>query len=39
MECLGEILWRTQRGTLAADMDIINREYLECLQRRLPKGP
>jgi hypothetical protein len=39
MECLGEILWRTQRGTLAADMDIINREYLDCLQRRLTKGP
>jgi hypothetical protein len=39
MECLGEILWRTQRGTLAADMDIINREYLECLQRRLSKIP
>jgi hypothetical protein len=35
MECLGEILWRTQRGTLAADIDGINRTYLECLQRRL----
>lgn len=37
MECLGEILWRTQRGTLAPQMDIINHEYLECLRRRLSK--
>lgn len=35
MECLGEILWRTQRGTIAADMATINRDYLECLRRRL----
>jgi hypothetical protein len=35
MECLGEILWRTQRGTIAPDMDIINQEYLACLERRL----
>jgi len=34
MECLGEILWRSQRGTLAPDMAIINQEYLDCLQRR-----
>lgn len=34
MECLGEILWRTQRGSIAADMDTINRSYLECLRKR-----
>jgi hypothetical protein len=40
MECLGEILWRTQRGTLAPDVELINREYLECLQRRIgPEHP
>jgi len=38
MECLGEILWRSQRGTLAPDMDIINRAYIECLERRLGAG-
>ena len=38
MECLGEILWRTQRGSLAADMALINHEYLECLRRRLPQA-
>jgi hypothetical protein len=35
MECLGEILWRAQRGALAPDMAIINDEYLACLRRRL----
>jgi hypothetical protein len=34
MECLGEILWRTQRASLPPDMAVINRSYLECLQRR-----
>jgi hypothetical protein len=34
MECLGEILWRAQRGSLPAEPRDINREYLECLQRR-----
>jgi hypothetical protein len=38
MECLGEILWRTQRGTLAPDIAIINHEYLDCLQRRLSRA-
>jgi hypothetical protein len=34
MECLGEVIWRTQRGTLPAAMDAINASYLECLRRR-----
>lgn len=34
MECLGEILWRAQRGALPADPQEINREYVECLQHR-----
>jgi hypothetical protein len=34
MECLGEILWRTQRGLISADMPTINDAYLECLCRR-----
>lgn len=34
MECLGETLWRTQRGTLPADMASINDFYLDCLKRR-----
>ncbi len=35
MECLGEVVWRAQRGTLPADMPSVNQSYLECLQRRL----
>jgi len=35
MECLGEVVWRAQRGSLAGDMASINQGYLECLQRRL----
>ena len=35
MECLGEVIWRAQRGSLPADMSSINQGYLECLQRRL----
>ena len=35
MECLGEIVWRAQRGTLPVDMASVNQTYLECLQRRL----
>jgi Domain of unknown function (DUF1841) len=35
MECLGEIVWRTQRGTLPPDMSTINHAYLECLRQRL----
>lgn len=34
MECLGEVIWQTQRGTVPAAMDAINAAYLECLQRR-----
>lgn len=34
MECLGEIVWRAQRGSLAADTEAINAAYLECLKRR-----
>jgi len=35
MECLGEIVWRAQRGSLPADMASINHSYLECLRQRL----
>jgi hypothetical protein len=35
MECLGEIVWRAQRGSLPADTAAINASYLECLRRRL----
>ncbi len=35
MECLGRIVWEAQRGTLPADAEAINAEYLECLARRL----
>ncbi len=35
MECLGEVIWRAQRGTLPADITTINQGYLECLNRRL----
>jgi hypothetical protein len=35
MECLGEVIWRAQRGTLPADMASINQSYIECLHRRL----
>ena len=34
MECLGEVVWRTQRGTLPADPMAINDAMLECLRRR-----
>lgn len=39
MECLGEVVWRAQRGSLASDMATINREYVACLRRRLGKDP
>jgi len=35
MECLGEVIWRAQRGALPADIGSINQTYLECLRRRL----
>ena len=35
MECLGEVIWRAQRGSLPGDMATINQAYLECLRRRL----
>jgi hypothetical protein len=38
MECLGEVLWQAQRGTLPPDMAIINQGYIECLRRRLGRG-
>ncbi len=34
MECLGEVVWGAQRGTLPADTAAINAAYLDCLQRR-----
>jgi hypothetical protein len=34
MECLGETLWRVQRGSLGPDIAEINAAYMECLQRR-----
>jgi hypothetical protein len=34
MECLGEVVWRAQRGSLPADVTLINQLYLDCLQRR-----
>ncbi len=34
MECLGEVVWRTQRGTLPADPMAINEALLDCLRRR-----
>ncbi len=39
MECLGEIVWRSQRGALPADTAAINAAYLECLKRRLRTYP
>ena len=38
MECLGEVVWSAQRGTLPGDMDSINRAYIDCLQCRLGKN-
>jgi NAD(P)-dependent dehydrogenase (short-subunit alcohol dehydrogenase family) len=37
MECLGDVVWQAQRGTLPADIAVINAAYLECLHRRLGK--
>jgi hypothetical protein len=34
MECLVEIIWGTQHGTLVGDIAAINAHYLECLRRR-----
>jgi hypothetical protein len=34
MECLGDIVWQAQRGTLPADIGEINARYVECLRRR-----
>jgi Domain of unknown function (DUF1841) len=34
MECLGRVLWETQRGVLPADAASINDAYLDCLRRR-----
>jgi hypothetical protein len=35
MECLGRVLWESQRGVLPADALAINDAYLECLRRRV----
>lgn len=34
MECLGEIVWSAQRGTLSPDPEAMNAAYLDCLRRR-----
>jgi elongation factor P--beta-lysine ligase len=34
MECLGRVLWESQRGVLPADPQAINDAYIECLRRR-----
>jgi len=34
MECLGEVVWQTQRASLPADPAAINAAYLDCLARR-----
>ena len=34
MECLGEIVWKAQRGSGPADAAAIGAEYLDCLRRR-----
>ena len=34
MECLGEVVWNAQRGTLPPDPAAINAAYLDCLRRR-----
>ncbi|SPE35190.1 conserved hypothetical protein [Burkholderiales bacterium] len=39
MECLGEIVWRAQRGSLPPDMSAINHAYIECLRQRLGQEP
>lgn len=35
MECLGRVLWESQRGSLPADAASINDAYLSCLKRQL----
>jgi Domain of unknown function (DUF1841) len=34
MECLGDVVWQSQRGTLPADIAEINASYVDCLRRR-----
>ena len=34
MECLGRVLWETQRGLSAPDPQTIGAAYLDCLMRR-----
>lgn len=34
IECLGQIVWQAQRGSLPPDTAAINAAYLDCLQRR-----
>jgi hypothetical protein len=34
MECLGEIVWGAQRGSLPADAAAIGAAYVDCLRRR-----
>jgi Domain of unknown function (DUF1841) len=38
MECLGRVLWETQRGTLPQDTQAINDAYLTCLQQRATRA-
>ena len=39
LECLGQVLWQTQRATLPADPAVINAALLECLQKRATRLP
>jgi hypothetical protein len=34
MECLGRVLWESQRGVLPPDTQAINDAYLTCLRQR-----
>ncbi len=38
IECLGRVVWEAQRGTLPADAEAINAEYLDCLRKRASKA-
>jgi hypothetical protein len=37
MECLGEVVWSSQRGLLPANAEAIGAAYLDCVQRRAGK--
>jgi Domain of unknown function (DUF1841) len=38
MECLGRVLWESQRGLLPADPQAISDAYVDCLRRRASRG-